>query len=307
MFPFRCPLVVLCCLALTMLSGGPAAADITGELVMQSDAGDPIGEGRDYRLDSPTNRFWSLCLDRSGNGAVDVISVRVEEPGIGKYWSLQLAADELDADLRPGNYQNAQGILPGSGRHPAFSVSGNSNAGAPGKGSWFKIKELVIDYSDVRPNFGPRLARLVVTFEQHHQGRAAALRGTLVYTAAPGPTAGPDLTGYWSTLQRRRVRHGRLGAEVIQGSIVVTNQGTVTAPECRLMIYSTERITWLRGARAALAVTIPALRPGEQRRLKIRLRLPVTDPARERYVITHLDGALAVPELEENNNLLVLL
>jgi hypothetical protein len=144
-------------------------------LVMASDPGDYIGQGRSWShtaADSVINAAGS----RSGGVGFGVTS------SAGPYWSGEIRPGAGDI-IAPGRYDGAQRAAFASGGSPGLEITGNGRGCNTISGS-FTVNEAAFEPDGALRSFG-------ATFEQHCEGGAPALRGTFEFRvgddAAPAP------------------------------------------------------------------------------------------------------------------------
>jgi hypothetical protein len=142
-------------------------------LVMTSDPGDAIGSGRPWSFAPADSTFAA----RGSYQYVEGIAYSSDD-----YWSVQVAAPSGDSLTAGTTYRNATGSFDGSG--PGLSVSGGGQCNT--LSGEFTINELLVNtYGEVE--------RFAVSFEQHCNGAAPALRGTYEFRASFVDTTPPDL------------------------------------------------------------------------------------------------------------------
>ena len=147
---------------------GYAYGGTTG-LTMTSDAGDYIGGGSSYSY-GPTASLGA-------GGSRSHISAGVDGPD-GSWWDLDFVPAAGDI-LAPGTYTGAT-RYPFNGSGAGLNVDGNGRGCNQLDGS-FTVNELTFSGADIRT--------LSISFEQHCEHAAAALRGTLSIRA--GDTTPP--------------------------------------------------------------------------------------------------------------------
>lgn len=180
-----CFRLILLALAACALVAFPATARASyvaatqGSLTMTSDPGDYIGGGQSYSFATPDYTFFTHgdATYFDGNMA------QVQVSGPGHSWSLGFQAP-TGQTLTPGvTYPNAiRGLqsAPPPGAQPRMDVSGD------GRG----CNTLTGSFTVLDVTYGPYgyLQSFHVTFEQHCEGAAPALRGELTVVAPPAPT-----------------------------------------------------------------------------------------------------------------------
>ena len=109
---------------------------------------------------------------------------------------------------------------------------------------------------------------------------------------------GPDLTGSWSSLNKKWFR----GRCLLRGNFVVENQGNATAGDSILKFYLSEDDILDEGDMDLKEVAVGELDAGQSQNKRFFALLPKgLDPA-GRYVIAVVDATDAVTETNENNN-----
>jgi hypothetical protein len=178
----RAALAVLVLVAVAFPSTARAddVAATSGSLTMTSDPGDWVGQGQSYSLATPDATFLTHGDAYYFDG--NMVRVRVEGPGQSWFLGFQAPTGQT---LTPGvTYLNAiRGLqsAPPPGPLPRMDVFGNGRGCNTIDGSFTVL--------DAR--YGPYgyLESFHVTFEQHCDGTAPALRGELEVVVPPGPTA----------------------------------------------------------------------------------------------------------------------
>ena len=174
---FRARTIVTAALALSALLSGRAEAQTT-ILFLDSQAGDYIGGGVQQTVTPATGSF---TLSRNFDNGVSV-SVNTG----GGTWSLAFAAPG-DATLTTGTYDNATRWPFQSPVSPGLSVSGMGR-GCNTLTGRFVVREAVYDGAG-------RVQAFAADFEQHCEGGAAALLGSIrvnssvSFTPPPPPPA----------------------------------------------------------------------------------------------------------------------
>ena len=148
----------------------------------ESDEGDFVGLGKTYRYDDRSAR-----ISVSGSHINLVISVSGNEQ-----WSAELRGMEMQQKLEPGYYPGITGSRFHNPVKGGLSWTGEGRGCRESTG-WFAIDSVVTDGYDV--------VGFDLRFEQHCEGRAAALRGVIHYvkpdvTKLP-PVAGNTPVGSW--------------------------------------------------------------------------------------------------------------
>ncbi len=192
-------------LTLAVLACTSTALAGVSSLRMISDPGDWVGAGREYAFTRADGTFGAARVSTRS------VSAWFETPDHRTSWFLQFSAP-LGLSLVPGVYPNATGS--GSTGGPVLSVSGEGR-GCSGITGSFEVREIL----DGPPN---GIRTLVVAFEQHCEGRTAALRGEIRYDV-PFELLTPRLV---STLETR---------ELITMVSVVSADGTPVALTASLL------------------------------------------------------------------------
>jgi hypothetical protein len=164
---------------------------------MDSEAGDWVGQGGQYRMD-PGDGDMTAQVYETG-------AVSIEFRGVD-WWNFAFAPPAGIA-LAPGVYEEATRFPFQPDDEPGFSVSGQSR-GCNSLFGRFEILELV--------QAGEELAQFDVLFEQHCEYFGYALFGRLRYNATPPCECGdPDATGGSPTATDcRTVLRKAVGADV---------------------------------------------------------------------------------------------
>jgi|GEM_PF-2684282 len=181
---------------------------------IESEPGDPIGEGRNVHLDVDDLEFRSIS---NSTNDVNILADGAE------HWDLQFQAPNGEP-LTPGNYE--------------LAVRPNSNAGFPGidvsahhLACLFSTGRFVVYEVSWRPDGSPE--SLAVDFEQHCDFRDAVLRGALRFNSAiplrppePNAAAGRDLVA----AERSTVHLNGLNSSDADGQIVAYAWSQISGP-----------------------------------------------------------------------------
>jgi len=166
-------------ICLLWFNAGPVEGGVTS-LILESEPGEYVGAGRNYFFQASDGTF-TVGPAFTGN-AVEV-NFREQAPGMER-WTLTFAARN-NARLAVGIYTGATRWPFQSFTEPGLDVSGN-NRGCNTITGDFEVHEITYD--------GDVVTSLRVSFEQHCEGLAPALRGEIRYNAAsavgltvPGP------------------------------------------------------------------------------------------------------------------------
>jgi hypothetical protein len=202
----------------------PAAAQAqvveTGSFSMSGDSGDYITQGLSYSY-SPADG------DTLGvTGGPGIISLNIDGAN-GDWWSLHLEAPEGQT-LQPGTYADAT-RWPFNDGGAGLDVSGNGRGCNQLTGS-FVIKSY-------QPGTNGDVDELLATFEQHCEGAAPALRGTVSIgnPTPPAPILGVTVSpaGTFSKLNGRATVGGTVTCDV---DTPVTVAGEVTQVKKKVLI-----------------------------------------------------------------------
>ncbi len=158
------------------------AVDVNGvmALTLNSQQGDPVGSGKDYRLGPDQGHFTATKNELNGV----TISFASEDPA--QSWTLTFGA--------PGNVPLTAGAYPDATRYfgqvstsPGMFVSGSGYSGVNTITGGFVIKEIVEGVNGTIESFW-------ATFEQHADGRTPALAGEIKFNlTAPVQFSSPSL------------------------------------------------------------------------------------------------------------------
>jgi hypothetical protein len=149
----------------------PTAAQVSGQLSMQSDLGDYIGGGQNYSYSSSSGDFSAQTF---GSGERVTISFRT--PDFSEWWYLEFSTNETGVPLAPGFYPNAERASFASPGHPGLDIYGNGRGCNTLTGE-FTVNNVSFDYS----SGSARLVEFDASFEQHCEGGEPALRGSLSF------------------------------------------------------------------------------------------------------------------------------
>lgn len=141
-------------------ASSPAPMPMHGLVQLTSDRGDYIGAGKARTFDGTNSR-----ISVSGTRNAVTVEIRGDDT-----WTLTLAAPE-GASLAAGLYEHAQRAAFHNPTRPGLDFSG-AGRGCNTLSGQFNIVLIAFDKHD-------QVDRLVATFEQHCDGKAAALRGSL--------------------------------------------------------------------------------------------------------------------------------
>jgi hypothetical protein len=200
-----------------------AQADVVanGSFSMSGDAGDYITQGLSYSYSAAAGD----TLNATGGPAIFHLNINGAN---GDWWSLDLAAPTGET-LQPGVYDGAT-RYPFNGGGPGLDVSGNGRGCNTLTGS-FTIQSY-------KPGINGAVEEMQAFFEQHCEGGAAALRGT-VTIGNPTPPPPLDLgvgispDGTFSRLNGRATVGGTV---TCSADAPVTVAGEVTQVKNRVLI-----------------------------------------------------------------------
>ncbi len=160
----------------------PVLATADTRLVMESEAGDPIGGGKKYLFDLNNSFISAKPFYPNLNPAVSFLVISKTS---GAQWELNFAAPG-GSKLIPGTYQGAY-RFPFNESKPGLSVSTDGQRCDTVTGT-FEVTRV----EHLAPN---NLTSFEVIFEQHCNGSAAALRGTLQFNAPNPPETRFQMSG----------------------------------------------------------------------------------------------------------------
>src|SRR5262249_1508443 len=140
-------------------------------LIMVSQPGDYIGQGQSYSYTPQTGTFFA---NRNFDNGVSIFYA-----GGGHSWNLDFAAP-FDATLTPGTYANATRWPFQASGVPGLSVYGDGRGSKPLPGRFTVTQVLYAADGTV--------LRFAASFEQHSEGLAPALTGTINYNQGDGPS-----------------------------------------------------------------------------------------------------------------------
>ncbi|HKP94740.1 MAG TPA: PEP-CTERM sorting domain-containing protein [Fibrobacteria bacterium] len=160
-------------LAASLSCAGTVLATPITFLEMHSQAGDYIGQGKDYLFDADDGA-WSARQAYFGNPAHLNRSVEVSftAPGFTEWWYLDFSSARLEADLALGTYQAQR-----------FPFEPNGFAGLDVSGDGRGSNRLSGTFTVFDLSFGTNGAvdRFAAAFEQHSENRVPALIGRVSY------------------------------------------------------------------------------------------------------------------------------
>lgn len=121
----------------------------------------------------------------------------------------------------------------------------------------------------------------------------------------PAPTARPDLAGVWLRLSATRQRVQGSVRWSIAGAVRVENRGQALAGASTVRVHLSADAALEASDRLLRTIEIPALAPGESRRVAWSVLLPRRVDPRGSRVLVALDALGVVVESDEGNGLLV--
>jgi hypothetical protein len=168
----------------------PARADVV-HLTLQSQAGDFIGQGKNFDLTypQPGDQFFFVTLSSTlaSNQPTNVSFIlgKVTGGSDNTFATLDFGTNELNAPMVPGTfYPNAQREAFASPGHPGLDVS-FQNRGSNTLTGNFTIKDLTFSTD---PGTGAlHLLTFDAIFEQHSEGATPALFGEITFNAPSAP------------------------------------------------------------------------------------------------------------------------
>ena len=158
-----------------------AASPLT-QLSMTSQAGDYIGEGRNYLFNADDGVFTANASTSTSGGQADYVTVSFNQGGSGENWSLTFGTNHYGTALVPGTYTMAQRAPFAATGHPGLDVNGDGRGSNTLTGT-FTVFEAVFDYSGSQP----KVVSFAASFEQHSEGATPALTGTIYYNSYTHP------------------------------------------------------------------------------------------------------------------------
>lgn len=157
-------------------------------LTLQSQPGDFIGQGGNFDITyTPANSPFFFISLGSFIGSPPMpaeVHFTLGDPtaDFNTFATLDFGTNQLGIPLQPGFYANAEREAFASPGHPGLDVTFQNRGSNKLTGS-FTITDITVSPKDVLQTFA-------VNFEQHSEGHAAALFGTLTYDANAVPEPG---------------------------------------------------------------------------------------------------------------------
>jgi hypothetical protein len=158
----------------------------TAHLTLQGDPGEALTGGRSYdETYTPNNTFaFSATVEKTTNGLpsfLDFVFFSNSLPNA----ILDFSTDQLGQPLLPGSYSDAERAPFAQPGHPGLWVAFN-NGGPNTVSGDFTIQDAIFAPDPTAFN-GWRVLQFDATFEQHSDGQAPALHGSLSYSAVSVP------------------------------------------------------------------------------------------------------------------------
>jgi hypothetical protein len=175
--------------ALVLFNASPVGAAPYARLTLHSQPGDFVGQGKDFDVEYFADRSIAFF------GVVSqVIGAPPGQPAqvFFNLWGTQtdsagltFGTDKIPLPIAPGTYLNAERASFASPGHPGLDVTFQGN-GCNTVTGMFRIDEITFGDFDV-VHGQQNIARFRATFEQHCEGAAPALFGTLFFDVAGPP------------------------------------------------------------------------------------------------------------------------
>jgi len=166
----------LIALLLLLPASGSHANSATAltQVILVSDPGDPVGQGRTFSFQEKDGVWNGYGRDYSQDRLVDTVDVNFSGSN-GTGWTFQFSTMYMDASLLPGFYDKVRLAPVGAQGYPMMSVSSNA-----------ACDELIGNFTIIDAQFESsgserRILSLAVEFEQHCRAYTPALRGILLY------------------------------------------------------------------------------------------------------------------------------
>jgi hypothetical protein len=145
--------------------GDPAPCLTGGNLlILDGDPGKYVHPGSSVLDDAQ----WSFIP--MGNPVDDLYIDITTDGGMGEWWTVWFATDDIPAPLAVGQYEGAMRTPFEEPGRPGLSIYGNG-AGCNTLSGWFEIHELELEANAV--------SRITATWEQHCEEGPLALRGCI--------------------------------------------------------------------------------------------------------------------------------
>ena len=151
----------------------------TTQLVLSSDSEDSVGGGLKYFYGSTDGVFSAQAFDFTGDGLVDYVTIRFRGHN-RDWWDLSFGTNGLNRNIAVGIYNRSERAPFASQGHAGMDISGQGRGCDEDVGR-FAILDAKFDYSSSTP----RLVSFAAEFEQHCEGRSAALIGTIYLNSTP--------------------------------------------------------------------------------------------------------------------------
>ncbi|MFP5261881.1 MAG: Ig domain-containing protein [Blastocatellia bacterium] len=243
-----------------------AAAPVT-EIVLSSEPGDYVGQGKSYSYAEGDGKYEVFLRDLSHDGVIDDVIFSFNS---ADSWYLEFETSKAGTPLEQGFYDNAQRASFAEPNHPGFSVSGVGRGCNELTGS-FTILDIEIDSSGAEP----RMVSFAALFEQHCEGTKPSLTGHIYYNySAPAglaivnPSALPEAT-VGRPYSRAFVAAGGMGpyayrkaAGVIPPGLALSPGGTLSGTPTASGSYNfTAQVTDARGRMAQNSFSVMVIIP----------------------------------------------
>jgi hypothetical protein len=150
-----------------------AAAPLT-QLSMSGEPGDFVAGTGSHLYREEDGAFGASASDRTGDGLVDYVSISFFNND--HFWFLDFGTNQLNQNLVPGLYANAQRAPFADPGHPGIDIGGDGRGCNQITGN-FRVHEAEFD-TTADP---PVVVRFTASFEQHCEGGEPALLGTIYF------------------------------------------------------------------------------------------------------------------------------
>lgn len=177
-------------------------------LEMQSEPGEWIGQGQNWDLwfTPASENFHAEVARVLGNGEPSFVRFDFgnssSQPNTRS--TLDFSSHELNTQLTPGIYLDAQRAVFADPGHPGLDVT-YQHRGSSNLTGWFEVESVNYVSDASQPN-GWRIEYFRANFEQHSGGSAPALFGQFEYSAVPEPVTGLALLPALLLLRRRKAK-----------------------------------------------------------------------------------------------------
>lgn len=150
-------------LSVTLLLALPPSSRAATAVLLDSDSGDYVGAGQQYRFEAPAGTVAVI------GATTTQVSLAVNQGG--DYFSLDFEAPEGSTLSTPGSFAGAVRYPFNAPKIPGLSVTGNSR-GCNTVTGWFEVREAIFTTAG-------QLARMAIDFRQNCEGGASALYGAV--------------------------------------------------------------------------------------------------------------------------------